>query len=122
MIAFKKVPVNKLNDAQKRQCSFAVNNLLELSTLSILLMVFADEKNFQLSAPTNAQNDRVYTAGKKKSINTKRLLRYKPFKTDESFSQIKSFLDHDRTSIEALWSAQACLFMEKHDCISSKLA
>lgn len=75
LTAFKKVQVHKLNDRQKLQRLLACNKLLDLPTLAVNRIVFTDEKNFPLSAPTNAQNDRVYAAGKKKNVNSKRLLR-----------------------------------------------
>jgi len=53
----------------------ACTKLLEMSYLLTARIVFIDEKNFLLSSPTNAQNDRVYAAGKKKSVDSKRLLR-----------------------------------------------
>jgi hypothetical protein len=67
--------VHKLNEAQKRQRFDGCKRLLEMSALTINRIVFTDEKNFTLSAPTNSQNDRVYGEGKKKTIEPNRLLR-----------------------------------------------
>ena len=65
--------VHRLNEAQKRQQFDGCIRLLEMPALAINRIVFTNEKNFTVSAPTNSQNDRVYGEGKKKL--SKRLLR-----------------------------------------------
>jgi hypothetical protein len=67
--------VQKLNEAQKRQRFGGCKRLLEMPALAVNRIVFTDEKNLTLLAPTNSHNDRVYDEGKKKTIEPKRLLR-----------------------------------------------
>ena len=71
LTAFKKV--HSLNAAQKLQRMRKAQALLQLPAERIRKVVFTDEKNIPLTAPMNAQNERVYGAGRKKEIPANRL-------------------------------------------------
>jgi hypothetical protein len=74
MKCFTKVPVHELNPQQKLQRLEKSRILLRhYSKERISRMVFTDEKMFELNAPRNSQNDRVYGVGKKSNISHDRL-------------------------------------------------
>ena len=70
----KRLEAPQSNDgAVKRRLERARNLLVRFPLWKVRKLVFTDEKDFTLQVPSNRQNNRVYTQGRKKDIAANRL-------------------------------------------------
>ena len=60
-------------DAKRRRVERSESLLTRFPTWKVKMLTFQDEKDFTLQVPTNSQNNRVYTRGKKADISSDRL-------------------------------------------------
>lgn len=75
MSAFRRVPAQIISDATKAKRLQRCRQLLRRLTVGATKKVFfTDEKIFYTNPPTNNQNNRVWSKGKKSQIKTSRLL------------------------------------------------
>lgn len=75
LCCFKRMPVQVITDATQQKRFERCTQLLQLMTLANCKRTFfTDEKLFYVSPPVNNQNNRVWAAGRKHSINPERLL------------------------------------------------
>ena len=75
LFSFKRTPVQALNADAKQKRVLRCNALLRhLSVAKCKRIFFTDEKAFYINPPVNAQNERVWAAGKKRAVSPQRLL------------------------------------------------
>lgn len=73
--SFKRTPVQVINEATRLKRLARSKSLLRRLTIQKSKRVFfTDEKIFYISPPVNSQNNRVWSAGKKRDVDPKRLL------------------------------------------------
>jgi DDE superfamily endonuclease len=73
--SFKRIPVQIINDATRLKRLTRTKMLLRRLTVAKTKRVFfTDEKNFYLNPPVNNQNNRVWSAGRKRDVDPERLL------------------------------------------------
>jgi len=73
--AFRRVPAQVINAATKQKRLERSKRLLRrLSVTACKKVFFTDEKVFYINPPVNTQNDRVWSAGKKRDVSPSRLL------------------------------------------------
>lgn len=73
--SFKRRPVQVINEATRlKRLTRSEKLSRRLTVQDIKQVFFTDEKIFYLSPPINSQNNRVWSAGKKRDISAKRLL------------------------------------------------
>ena len=73
--SFKRVPVQVINDATKLKRLTRSKLLLRRITVEKAKQVFfTDEKLFYIDPPVNQQNNRLWSIGRKRDVNPKRLL------------------------------------------------
>jgi inhibitor of nuclear factor kappa-B kinase subunit alpha len=76
---FKKQKAHELTAENKQKRLDRSRQLLRRYPASLVnFIVFTDEKLFTVAAPSNSQNDRVYSSGQKRDISVDRLLRTRP--------------------------------------------
>ena len=75
LFSFRRMPVQVINEATRLKRLTRCKQLLRRLTVKKQKNVFfSDEKLFYVSPPVNSQNDRVWSAGRKRDINPQRLL------------------------------------------------
>lgn len=73
--SFRRMPVQVINEATRLKRLTRGKQLIRRLTVKKLKKVFfTDEKIFYISPPVNSQNDRVWSAGRKRDVNPQRLL------------------------------------------------
>ena len=73
--SFRRMPAQVINEATRLKRLTRCKQLIRRLTVNKTKKVFfTDEKLFYVSPPVNCQNDRVWSAGRKRSISPKRLL------------------------------------------------
>lgn len=73
--AYRRIPVQIISESVKeKRCERCQKLIRRLPGTLVKKIFFTDEKNFYLNPPVNYQNDRVWSAGKKRDINKNRLL------------------------------------------------
>lgn len=73
--SFKRTPVQVINDATKLKRLIRSRSLLRRLTVEKTKRVFfTDEKIFYINPPVNNQNNRIWSAGRKRGVNPQRLL------------------------------------------------
>lgn len=73
--AFKRIPVQVISEAVKHKRLTRSQALLRRMTVKKMKTIFfTDEKIFYISPPTNSQNNRVWSTGRKKDVDSRRLL------------------------------------------------
>ena len=73
--SFKRTPVQVINEATRQKRLTRSKSLLRRLTVQKSKRVFfTDEKIFYISPPVNSQNNRLWSAGRKRDVDPKRLL------------------------------------------------
>ena len=73
--SFRRMPVQVINEATRLKRLTRSKQLIRRLTVKKTKKVFfTDEKLFYVSPPVNSQNDRVWSAGRKRDVNPQRLL------------------------------------------------
>jgi transposase len=73
--SFRRMPVQVINEATRlKRLTRSKQLIRRLTVKKIKKVFFTDEKLFYVSPPVNSQNDRVWSAGRKRLVNPQRLL------------------------------------------------
>jgi hypothetical protein len=73
--SFKRTPAQVINEATREKRLTRSKSLLRRLTVQKSKRVFfTDEKIFYISPPVNSQNNRLWSAGRKRDVDPKRLL------------------------------------------------
>ena len=73
--SFRRIPVQVINEATRlKKLTRSKQLIRRLMVKKTKKVFFTDEKLFYVSPPVNSQNDRVWSAGKKRDVNPQRLL------------------------------------------------